>query len=248
MNFSQNTILLLILFGLIATLNYYYKAIDNNLAQLGRHWFRSSIFFNYIFFVGTMIHELSHAITAILLGVRVYKISLFWPQSDGSGGYRLGYVEHKKVDPIRTTLIGIAPIFGCALVTFLVFIWAVPSIDLNTKINLATMLDGFKFIALNITKSQSLVFIYIAVACSLAGDPSDADKKSLPWIFAIFILISALFYFTRDMTFWNHISKGGGYVLSNIEPFVFGMNAVLIFELLILTAIYAITKILRPRV
>jgi hypothetical protein len=247
MNFSQNTILLTMLFGLIFTLNYYYKAIDNNLAQIGRHWLRSSIFFNYIFFVGTMIHELSHAIVATLLGVRVYKISLFWPQKDESGGYRLGFVEHKKVGPIRTTLIGIAPIFGCALTTFLFFIWAAPNLDLKTKIDLATMLDGLKFIALNITKWQSLLFIYIATACSLAGDPSDTDKKSLPWIFAIIFVISLLFYLTQDMTIWKYIGKGGSYVLRNAEPFIFGINVVLTFELSILTIIFAATKLIKPK-
>lgn len=62
--------------------------------------------------VGVPIHELSHALVALLMGHRVNKVVLFHPQNDGT----LGYVEHSYKSgitaPYRNLLIAIAPFVG----------------------------------------------------------------------------------------------------------------------------------------
>lgn len=61
-----------------------------------------------IFFPGTLIHELSHFIMAILLLHPVHKLSLF-PKFRGNM-LRLGYVLYEKKDVVRSLIVGIAPV------------------------------------------------------------------------------------------------------------------------------------------
>ena len=78
--------------------------------------------------IGTPIHELSHAITAIVLGHRVHRVQLFSPQPDGG----LGYVEHTHrfggvVGMITTTLISLAPIAGGLGMVYVITLLLYPS-------------------------------------------------------------------------------------------------------------------------
>ncbi len=67
--------------------------------------------FAILFLPGTFLHEMSHFLTALFLLVPVGTIELM-PQRQGDS-VKMGSVPIGKTDPIRRTLIGIAPIiFG----------------------------------------------------------------------------------------------------------------------------------------
>ena len=53
-----------------------------------------------LFLPGTMLHELSHWFTAILLGVRTSRFSL-WPQMKKGGELQMGSVQVELSDPFR---------------------------------------------------------------------------------------------------------------------------------------------------
>lgn len=78
--------------------------------------------FAILFLPGTVVHELSHFLSATVLFVRTGKITL-WPEIDEKG-VKLGSVEIAKTDPIRRFIIGVAPfIFGTLiLLAILVYI------------------------------------------------------------------------------------------------------------------------------
>lgn len=78
-----------------------------------------------IYFPGVVVHELSHVVSAVILGVRVGGIE-FWP-SFTEGNLKLGSVQIAKTDPIRRTIIGIAPVFG-GIMVILASLWALGSI------------------------------------------------------------------------------------------------------------------------
>lgn len=74
--------------------------------------------FSLLFFPGVLLHELSHFLMALLLGVRTGRFSL-WPQPLPDGRLRLGYVETQSTDVVRDALIGTAPlIVGSAFVVY----------------------------------------------------------------------------------------------------------------------------------
>jgi len=66
-----------------------------------------------IFLPGTLVHELSHWIVARLLGVRTGRIEI-WPRRQ-KGAVWLGSVQIGRADPVRSSLIGLAPLITGSL-------------------------------------------------------------------------------------------------------------------------------------
>lgn len=62
-----------------------------------------------VFFPGTVIHELAHLFTAEILGVRTGKLTLV-PESLEGTEIKAGGVMIAESDPLRRTLIGLAPV------------------------------------------------------------------------------------------------------------------------------------------
>ena len=82
--------------------------------------------------IGTPIHELSHAAMCVVFRHRIDEIKLFSPDSDG----RLGYVRHaynpkSLFQQIGNFFIGVAPLFGGVAVLLLLLVTVHPgSVDL----------------------------------------------------------------------------------------------------------------------
>lgn len=74
-----------------------------------------------LFFPGTVIHELSHALAASFLGVHVAQLE-FIPKFRGDS-IKLGSVAVAKTDPFRRLLIGMAP-FLLGTLLLLALLWA----------------------------------------------------------------------------------------------------------------------------
>ena len=64
----------------------------------------------YFVGLGVIVHELSHYIACKLTGTRVHEVVFF----EKTGGH----VTHDKRNPLITTVIAMAPLFGCSL-----FLW-----------------------------------------------------------------------------------------------------------------------------
>jgi hypothetical protein len=74
----------------------------------------------FIFFLpGIVLHELSHWLTASLLRVRTKKISIY-PQVIDQQHLRLGFIEIARTDPLRSSIIGLAPLLAGTLVVLLI--------------------------------------------------------------------------------------------------------------------------------
>lgn len=72
-----------------------------------------------LFLPGVLIHELAHAIFAGILQVRVGEIKLFPEQTEN--GIILGKAMIGKTDPLRRTIIGLAPILLGSIVILAIF-------------------------------------------------------------------------------------------------------------------------------
>jgi len=77
-------------------------------------------FFIYLTAIGTVVHELGHALFAVLFGHQITEINLFGPQADGT----LGYVSHRWdsesiYQNIGRFFIGIGPIILGSIVIYL---------------------------------------------------------------------------------------------------------------------------------
>jgi hypothetical protein len=98
--------------------------ITRSIQELGMRWSNDPDLTLILYFVavlpGVVTHELSHWLMAKVLGVRVT-----WPQlgpvrKGRSGRVSLGSVRVGEVDPVRASLIGVAPLFGGSAVILLI--------------------------------------------------------------------------------------------------------------------------------
>ncbi len=138
---------------------------------------KASLFLYFlILFPGILIHELSHWLMAKLLGVRTGKIRLGPTEAGKSGYYSMGSVEVARSDPLRDSLIGLAPLlFGCAfllLVTHQVF-------------NIPQLIHGLKWQEILSTlktfagNRDFWIWLYLVFTISNAMMPSAKDRE--PW-------------------------------------------------------------------
>jgi hypothetical protein len=122
-----------------------------------------------MFLPGTFIHELSHALTATLLGSRVTKFSI-WPQVE-NGGIKMGYAQFIVLDVVRNTFIGIAPlIFGIIILYFLIL----------------------NFFTVNIY--LKLLIIYLIFQVSNSMFLSESDIKDLKLLTLIILVLGLIIY------------------------------------------------------
>ncbi len=137
----------------------------------------SQVLFALIFFPGVLMHELSHFLSAKILGVQTGKFSLI-PQAQANGKLRLGYVETASGGFVRDALIGAAPLMtGSAFVaaTAIYFLHLIPLWD-AIRVN-----DWEIFLGLlrGVPASQDFwLWFYLAFTISSTMLPSQSDRHA----------------------------------------------------------------------
>ena len=183
-------------------------------------------FFSVIFLPGVLLHELSHYLMAVILGVPAARFSLI-PQMLPDGRLQLGYVETEKTDIIRDSLIGAAPLIaGGAFVAYLS----------ATRLELlplwALLREGqWSLFWLGITLLPQVkdfpLWFYLVFTVSSTMLPSGSDRHAwLPLGMTIFVLFVLAV-----------VAGAGPWMLANITPLlnvflrssavIFGLSAVL---------------------
>ena len=145
------------------------------------------ILFSLLFFPGVVLHELSHWITAKLLGVQTGKIWLI-PERLPEGNLRMGYVEAERVDFVRESLIGFAPLlFGGLFVAFAGLYQLKFHLLWKTLMNveLAALPDSF---AALYTQSDFWLWFYLTFVVSATMMPSASDRQS--WMPLILFVVT----------------------------------------------------------
>ncbi len=145
--------------------------------------------FSLLFFPGVLLHELSHYVVARLLQVRTGKFSLL-PQAMPNRTLRLGYVETAPADPLRDSLIGMAPLLaGGTVVALLGFnqLGLVPVFELAAQERWSQAWQAL--LALPDLPDFWLWF-YLAFAVSSTMLPSASDRQA--WRPMILVLVGIL--------------------------------------------------------
>lgn len=116
---------------------------------------------------GVALHEMAHFFMAALFGFRTGKIDLL-PRLTPEGGVELGSVQVEKTDPIRLSVVGMAPfVFGIALVSWLSSLVLFPAIPTDLK---------------------NILLWYLISCISLHLFPSKQDMQTWP-IVGVFLLV-----------------------------------------------------------
>lgn len=127
--------------------------------------------FSVVFLPGTFVHEMSHFLTALFFGVPVGKVELFPVIEEEE--IRMGSVAIGKIDPIRRTLVGIAPvIFGLAIILGSVF-----------------------YVYQNSLFRQPLVLTLLSYVVFEVGNTMFSSKKDLEGAFTVFATAAIIYLF-----------------------------------------------------
>lgn len=132
---------------------------------------------------GVLLHEFSHWLVANLLGVRTGKISIGLGKMRGNKHFSLGSVTVERTDPLRESLIGVAPfVFGLVAIWLLMGLgfglWAPNDPLLVVETVWASIGDPLTWLAL-----------YLVFAVSTSMIPSASDRE--PWGIIIGIFAGA---------------------------------------------------------
>lgn len=163
--------------------------------------------FSLIFLPGVFLHELSHLLSAKLLGVRTGKFSLI-PDVLPDGRLLLGYVEAARTDIVRDSFVGLAPLISGLL--FVAFV----SVE---RMHLVIMWDTFRnaqwelfFMGLRIlpTTPDFWLWFYLTIAVSSTMLPSESDRHA--WL-PLGVVSGILFIFVV-------LAGAGPWMLANLAP------------------------------
>lgn len=181
-----------------------------NSANLGK-WV-----YTLVFLPGTILHELSHWLTAELLGVRTGEITILpTVSSTGEGREKLGSVQTASSGPVRSFLIGAAPSFtGLALLYLFGFLLPISSLWWHYLL---------------------LFYGIIVVGSSMLL--SAEDRRAWPFIGILLVVILTVFYVTP-------LEIPASFYLA-VVPTVWTLNRVLALTVLTILGVIGLTYGLR---
>jgi hypothetical protein len=137
------------------------------------------------------LHELSHALMAALLGVKTANLTLI-PQRQSDGHVRLGSVQVERVDAVRSSLIGLAPLLTGSVAILLIIRFA---FDVNTigdavrRGDVAALLSSMGAL---LRAPDAWLWLYLVFAIANAMMPSPSDRETWPSVILFSLLLLAL--------------------------------------------------------
>jgi len=160
-----------------------------------RNW--AVILYALILFPGVLLHELSHWLTATILGVRTGSFSVL-PKTGADGTIQLGYVEYYKssrLGPIRESLIGSAPLVTGTIAVLLIAINVFDLPELVSSIQNENIDALVKSLSILFGTGDFLIWLYLIFAISNAMMPSTSDRRAWPAFALIMVAFAIFLYF-----------------------------------------------------
>lgn len=169
--------------------------------------------------IGTPLHELSHAVVALLFGHRIEEVALFRPNKETGG---LGHVRHSYGrfavwGRIGQFFIGAAPMIVGSFFLALMFRFLLPNGDsvfvplISDTGSLAIIFSSIKQTLLGLFRVEYFgmwsfwLFLYMSFCIASHIAPSKEDMKNMArgfgWMIGILLIVNALFlWFGVDIT------------------------------------------------
>ncbi len=181
--------------------------------------------FSLLFLPGVLLHELSHFLVAVVLGVPTPRFSLI-PQVMPNGRLQLGYVETARTDIVRDSLIGAAPLFAGGLVVAFVALTRLSLLPLWDALRSGQLGAFWSAAAVLPRQSDFPLWFYLLFTVSSTMLPSQSDRHAwLPLGLAILVLLGLAI-----------LAGAGPWMLANLTPplnsflsatsVIFGLSAI----------------------
>ncbi|MGD2176268.1 MAG: hypothetical protein PVG71_00440 [Anaerolineae bacterium] len=139
---------------------------------------------------GILLHEVSHALVAKVLGVRVGRVSIRPKLADKR--IQLGFVPVEETDFVRASLIGLAPLLtGSAVILLIGYL----AFDIGAMQQAFIEADWARLVAgfAGMLKAPDIwLWLYLVFTISNAMLPSQSDRRSWTPIILFLVLAAAL--------------------------------------------------------
>ena len=238
-------IIFLLAFGAVLALERVVHRTLQTIALVGSgHAEPATLLYAIPLFPGVALHELSHAVMAVLLGVKVRGFSLM-PKRQ-TYGIRLGFVEILRTDPVRASLIGAAPLlFG----TVALLLIGVNVFDAGTLVNAIATGNAAVFVrqlVATIQAPDSLPWFYLVFAIANSMMPSPSDTKAWPPVVgasvgALAVVLVALGYLGGTAVL-EQVSRSGRYILEWLAT-AFAITAFI--NVLVIALLWLLSRLLQ---
>jgi hypothetical protein len=138
---------------------------------------------------GVVLHEVSHAFAGLLVGARVGRISILPARSEGR--IQLGFVPVEATGPVRTALIGLAPLVTGCLVLLLIGARGLRLGSVSTALAGGDWAGALAGLELAIHAPDAGVWAYLCFAISNTMLPSRSDMRAWPILVIFLALVAA---------------------------------------------------------
>jgi len=183
---------------------------DDNLAALAHF---------ILLFPGIVVHEMSHWAAAKLLGVRVGPISI-GPRRKRGRQMRFGSVQIARADPVRESLIGLAPLLSGTALVLLLARWGFGLLP-DTSVKPAQWPAA---LVACLRAADAWLWVYLIFAVSNAMLPSASDRRA--WrTFALYLaLVFVVAYLLVGIPRGSEVWLGWGLRLLSYLPYAFTLT------------------------
>jgi hypothetical protein len=190
-----------------------------------------------LFLPGVFIHEGAHWVVARLLGLKTGKFRV-WPKRQGKY-IGLGSVSVESRDPIRDSLVGIAPlVVGTVLVTIIGhIIFETPRV--SAYLAEGNWLGAVIAFRLALNQPSGLVWAYLLFTIANAMMPSASDREPLMPVL-LYGLLAIAAYIILGMPL-----QGAAAVMQWLAPVLSNLSSALIFVIVLDVIILAILYLIR---
>jgi hypothetical protein len=155
----------------------------------------ASLMYFIVLLPGVLLHEGSHWLVAKLLRVRTGKLSIGLSQRRG-GQLEMGSLQVAKTDPIRGSLIGVAPLVGGILAIFVIGWWALGVDALARMAQNGDPADIASGLWRALQVPDFWLWLYLIFAISNAMLPSTSDRRSWPLVLVFLAVLVSVLYLT----------------------------------------------------
>ena len=141
---------------------------------------------------GIFLHELSHALAAILLGVRVGRMSIR-PKLAGQR-VQLGFVPVEKTGVVRASLIGLAPLLAGSAVILLIGYGVFDTGTMGAALAAEGLADLAAWARKALDAPDAWLWAYVVFAVGNTMLPSRADRQAWAPVLLFLFLIGVLIW------------------------------------------------------
>jgi hypothetical protein len=190
-----------------------------------------------LFLPGVFVHETAHWTVARVLGLKTGKFRV-WPKRQGKY-IGLGSVSVESRDPVRDSLVGVAPLFvGTVLVTLIgQRIFDTP--EVSTQLAAGNWLGAVDAFRAALNQPSGLLWAYLLFTIANAMMPSASDREPvLPVLFYSALAIAAYIILGLPL-------QGAAVVMQWLAPTLSNLSSALIFVIVLDIIILAVLYVVR---